>query len=265
MRARTAIGLAFSILLFLTSCNPRSLDSQAEKAKREIERKVEEAQQQAEEAKALDDLGSVGSAARPLLRPDPFTKIVLEIAFVAGREPTDSAVSHSRDVLKEVTGKAVSVQTHEIPPGDDSYSAGEIRDLSRSREAESSPPTGSIWIAYLNGSFSDDDQALGVAAAATVAAIFPDQIATLSSLLVAGGIEKAVILHEVGHLLGLVNIGYESKIDHEDPDHPNHSRNKGSVMFWAVETLSVRDIFRGGPPDDFDADDRTDLKALASG
>lgn len=254
-----------SVCVFLASCNAQGADRRAEELKEEVERKAEEAQKKAEEAKVtLEDLGSVGSAARPMLRPEPFTEIVLEIAFVSGQEPDDAAVTHAVNILKDVTRKPVSTKTHEIAAGDDSYSAAEIRDLSRGRETKSAPPTVSVWIAYLDGSFSDDDQALGVALAATVAAIFPDQIGTLSSVLQPGGIEKAVLVHEIGHLMGLVNIGYDSRIDHEDPDHPNHSRNKGSVMYWAVETLSVRDIFRGGPPDEFDADDRADLAALAS-
>ena len=52
-------------------------------------------------------------------------------------------------------------------------------------------------------------------------------------------VENSVLVHEVGHLLGLVNLVYQSPIDHEDPDHPGHSSNDESVMYWAVESADV--------------------------
>lgn len=213
-------------------------------------------------AETIDDLGAVGSAARPMLRKGSFTQVVIEIANVAGRDPNDNAVSHLKAVLAEVSGKPVSVQEHQIAAGDGSYTAEEIRDRSRMRNNNSSEPTAAIWIGYLDGVFAENEEAIGAAVGATVAAIFPDQIGSISSLLQPGAIERAVLVHEIGHLLALVNIGYRSKIDHEDPEHPNHSNNRGSVMYWAVETLSVADLFRGGPPDNFDSADREDLSML---
>jgi hypothetical protein len=59
-----------------------------------------------------------------------------------------------------------------------------------------------------------------------------------------------------------VNIGYRSRFNHEDPAHPNHSNNPGSVMYWAVEDISIRNVLRGGPPPDFDDADRADLAML---
>lgn len=216
------------------------------------------------EKPALDDLGSVGSAARSILRKDPFTEIVLEIAFVAGREPSPGAISHLTNVLAAVTGKSITAQEREISGRGGAYSAADIRELSKNRSTRSRAPTVAIWIAYLDGKLTDNSDALGAAVAATVAVIFPDQIDTISALVQPGAVERAALAHEVGHLLALVNIGYQSKSDHEDPEHPNHSSNRSSVMYWAVESLSVANIFAGGPPDDFDEADREDLQMLAS-
>ena len=36
-------------------------------------------------------------------------------------------------------------------------------------------------------------------------------------------------------------------------------------MHWAVESVSILDALGGGPPDDFDDDDRADLADIASG
>ena len=51
-------------------------------------------------------------------------------------------------------------------------------------------------------------------------------------------VENSVLVHEVGHLLGLVNLVYQSPVDHED-HHPGHSNNDESVMYWAIESADV--------------------------
>lgn len=210
----------------------------------------------------IDALGPVGSAARQILQPEPFTEIVIEIAFVEGREPSPDTTAHLEEEIERASQKPVSVDTHEIQGGKGSYTSADIRGLSESSRTESAPRA-SIFLAFLDGGFAENDQALGVAVAATVAAVFPDRIGSLSTLLQPGGVERAVAVHEVGHILALVNIGYESASDREDPEHPSHSSNKSSVMYWAVETLSVADVFAGGPPDRFDEADIADLRMLA--
>jgi hypothetical protein len=62
--------------------------------------------------------------------------------------------------------------------------------------------------------------------------------------------------------MALINFGYHSAYNHEDSSHPHHSNNPNSVMYWAVEDVSVRNILRGGPPADFDDADRADLTML---
>ena len=79
--------------------------------------------------------------------------------------------------------------------------------------------------------------------------------------------EKATLVHEVGHLLALVNITYRSPRDHHDEENQGHSTNVNSVMYHAVDTVGVFTLFRGmnrQPPTDFDADDRADLADLKS-
>ena len=74
-----------------------------------------------------------------------------------------------------------------------------------------------------------------------------------------------MLTHEVGHLLALVSIGYDSPHDRDDPDSPGHSTERGSVMYAAVEDISVASLLTGGPPDDFDRFDRDDLAGLRRG
>ncbi len=48
-------------------------------------------------------------------------------------------------------------------------------------------------------------------------------------------VEQAVVVHELGHLFGLVNSGIAQATNHEDKSHPHHTSNDECVMYWAVE------------------------------
>lgn len=208
--------------------------------------------------------------ARTYLRAAPASRLVVEVDWVAGRVPTAGALEHLRRVLAAVADKPGGVvveRGNEIAPAGSSYGAGDIASLERRhRGRHSSGSTATMWVVYLNGSYAKAEGALGVAYSATGAAVFRDRIGDATTALInAAAIERAVVTHEAGHLLALVNIGYRSAIDHEDPDHPGHSKNPESVMYWAVEDVSLGNLLRGGPPDDFDEADRADLEALKRG
>ena len=123
-----------------------------------------------------------------------------------------------------------------------------------------------IHILYLNGEFEDYDKTLGLAYTGSSFAIFHEKIEDAAFLLIsAQDIEKSVLVHEYGHLLGLVNNGYTSPHDHEDSEHPNHSNNEDSVMYWAVESQDLYNQLDGEPPNNFDNYDLDDLKLMKEG
>jgi hypothetical protein len=215
------------------------------------------------------DFGEVGSMARTYLRLSPARRLVVEVAWVVGNEPNQRALDHLTRILEDVTDKPGGVSVirgRSFASSKSTYTAAEIRSIeSQNRGRFSGGDTVTMWIVYLNGSYAEQGGALGLAYGATSAAIFRERLDDATTAIVnEAGIERAVVTHEVGHLLALVNLGYRSPRDHEDPQHRGHSRNKDSVMFWAVEDVSLTDLLAGGPPDDFDADDRADLEMLKS-
>ena len=149
------------------------------------------------------------------------------------------------------------------------WSAEDVRDQALAyREAPPMDGATLRWHLLFPAGGYDDDSVLGVAVNAADVAVFRDSIDDAENILrrpSAEDIENSVTLHEVGHLLGLVNLVYTSPRDHEDPDHPGHSSNEDSVMYWAVDSSSIGAIFSGELPNDFDDDDRADLEDLASG
>lgn len=205
--------------------------------------------------------------ARIILGASPARRLVIEIAYVSGRRPSQQAVDHLTTILKRETVKSegiVATFDAQLPGTRSSYSLNNILALEqRYRRLHSNGEVATIWIAALNGDYAGGSGTLGLAFTATSFALFEDQIQQAANVFVsADSIERSVITHEMGHLLGLVNIGYRSHYDHEDPQHAHHSKYQTSVMYWAVEDTSIATILRGGPPDDFDQYDRADLALL---
>lgn len=212
-------------------------------------------------------LGPPGAYARALLRPAPVTSITLEVIVQSGTQLRSGTVALVEDVFEESAAKDVFVATRTASDGAPA-GAWDERAITafadRHAQETASGSRAVVRFLALKGGFAADDNAIGVAVRGDVFALFVDKINGAATPLVdATTIEQAVAVHEVGHLLGLVDIALDRNRD--DPDHPFHSRNRGSVMFWAIETDLVGQILSGPPPRTFDRDDRDDLAALRAG
>jgi hypothetical protein len=218
-------------------------------------------------ASAYADDAGVGAMARTYLRRSPATSMIVEVDWVKGRAPSQTALDHLTSVLDRELDKpgGVTVERgNEIAAGKSQWSLKDLAALEKANRAgHSRSSRATMWIGFVDGAYAGNENALAVAFSASATAIFRDRIdSATSSLVLEPEIERSVLVHEAGHLLALVNIGYRSRYDHEDAQHPNHSNNPESVMYWAVEDISVRNLLRGGPPDDFDQADRADLAML---
>ena len=203
-----------------------------------------------------------------ILRGNEYSKIHIEVNYVTGNSPESDALNLLKQRIQEVTDKStITVSQSSFGSTDNSYTLEEILELEdKQRTRFKSGNTFVIHILYLNGEYSDNDQTLGLAYSGTSFAIFKEKIEDAAFLLIsAKDIEKSVIVHEFGHLLGLVNNGYQSPHDHEDPQHPHHSNNEESVMYWAIESQDIGNQIDGEPPNDFDNYDLDDLKLMKEG
>lgn len=203
--------------------------------------------------------------ARTLLRPEPAARVVLEVLHHEGAAPRQGTVAHLAQVLRDVTGKPVAVQSSVLPGGGGRVSADEVRALAdRHGQAVQGGGQVAVRVLFLDGELAGEESVLGAAVRADTAVVFGEKVRSSSSLLVPStALEVAVATHELGHLLGLVDLALDT--GRADPEHPGHSPNRGSVMYWAVESDLVSSILSGPPPRDFDGDDRADLARMRAG
>lgn len=211
--------------------------------------------------------GGDGSLARVLLQPRPATRLVVEALVEPGLAPDGHALDHLARVLRSVSGgKPVTVVEDPLPAGGPTRWSAE--ELVRAADGHSRQPQGGdqavLHLLYVHGSFGGRQDVFGVAVRGDVSALFVDQIrANASPVAPASVLEDAVTMHETGHLLGLVDLVLHT--GRADPAHPGHSRNQGSVMYWAVDTSLVGTLLDGPPPVDFDAQDLADLATIRGG
>jgi hypothetical protein len=211
-----------------------------------------------------DTSGSPGSAAPLYLRPSPADTVVVEVSRESGVSPTAATLTHVASVLGKVTGKPVETAAGGTVSHHDAWTAADLRAAADGAAVVRQGDRAVVRLLFVHGQYADDDSVLGISVRADVAAVFVDRVAAAADPITgAGPIERAVTTHEVGHLLGLVDL--YRKTGREDPDHPGHSTNRNSVMYWAVESTLVTDLLTGGPPSDFDADDLADLAATRAG
>lgn len=221
----------------------------------------------------LDPTGGPGDWAREFLQPDPYSELVFEVDYVSGERPSNTAMSlleqRAKEHLRKPDGVTVNLDD-EISESRDQWTTQQIRDLeSRHRDRTKSGSTAIMYIVYLDGRFAGGSGTVGLAYQASSFAIFHEKIKDASSGVLSASpqdVEKAVVVHEMGHNLGLVNNGIPMACeDHEDPDHRKHSTNRDSVMYWAVETNPVDNFFggrfSGAPPTQFDSNDECDMEA----
>lgn len=205
-----------------------------------------------------------GAFARTILRPEPATRVVVELLVQQGAAPRQGTVDHLRQVLSEVTGKPVTITAPvDLPATEGRTNDDEIRAMADRYGSPQSSGQAIVHLLFLRGSY-EEEGVLGVAVRGDTAAIFSETVRGASTPLVgAAAIEDAVTTHEMGHLLGLVDIVLQT--GREDPERPGHSRNRESVMYWAVEASIVAQVLGGPPPRNFDNADKADLAAIRNG
>ncbi|MGN7514567.1 MAG: hypothetical protein ACTHOM_09335 [Allomuricauda sp.] len=187
------------------------------------------------------NLLSTGASARDLLSNENFDKLVIEIAYVAGFEPTFEAIANFEDFLLERTYK----QTIEFKytslstPSEETLTLEEVVDLElENRTQYNNDNTLAVYIYFADAPADTDKDdeglvTLGAVYRNTSMVIYEstvEEMANSSETVTISDVETATLFHEFGHLFGLVNLSTESVNDHEDVDAENHCNVDGCLM-----------------------------------
>ena len=203
--------------------------------------------------------------------------ILVEVAAVAGRNPSPGTLDHLRTTLANVTGKAVVIAGPTVIPAQGG--GYDEDDLERIHLAHGFFADGKgfldghrvvLHVLYLDGRMAGDDdghRTLGrTLLSQGVVAIFRDtyssahRVTNGTKVPAMAEIDRHVLLHEVGHTLGLVGNGVPQVRDHMAPDHPGHSRYPESVMYFHPPMTPDQRV-SGPVAVAFDVDDLADLAA----
>jgi hypothetical protein len=216
------------------------------------------------------------SLPQALLGPEAGT-ILVEVGAVAGHLPSMEALDHVKATLANVTGKQVSVTgPSPVPEQGGDYHEDDLR---RIHEATGFFAGAGgyldgdrvvLHVLYLDGRMADDDKDHRTLGRSLVdlglVVIFRDTYANAyrtgpnGLVSAAGEMDSHVLLHEVGHALGLVGNGIPMVRDHDSAGHPGHSRYPESVMYFHPPMTPDQHV-SGVVATTFDVDDLADLAA----
>lgn len=180
-----------------------------------------------------------GAAASTLVGSSGGRTLRVEVDHVDGRAPDGVALELLRQRLAERTDHArIEVVIDDVfaPTGRDLHTIDDLRALAF---AHRDGHEGVIHVMYLDGAADPSlgDHLLGVAFGATSLALFPDAISSAvgGPGLRALEVERWTLVHEAGHLLGLVNLGAPQVIVHESAWSRGHCDQPGCVMRFSAD------------------------------
>ena len=210
-----------------------------------------------------------GASANDLLSEADFTHLVVQIQYVEGFPPTSQGLQELAAFLDARLHKSGGItllpsQAIQITP-QATYSASDIRAIEAAhRTAYTRGDTLATYVLFLDGEFSGGSNVLGVAYNNTSTALFQEKIMDHT-----GGaleppqstVEATVLLHEFGHLMGLVNNGSPMQTEHQDEPHGHHCDDPDCLMYYAVRTTDFLSNLTGGDIPELDPDCLDDLAA----
>ena len=216
------------------------------------------------------NLQATGSSANDFLASSKYNTLTIEVFYVTGFRPNAQTLVNLQSFMNARLNKpgGVSIVETEIEsPGLAPYDLNEIASIeSNIRTKYNNGNVLALFMLFVDGGTASDTNnqfTLGTAYRNTSFVMYESTIQNLSNGIGEPNrvdLESTVIEHEMGHLLGLVNLGSSMQNAHEDAAHPKHCTNENCLMYWQVESSNVIDMMVGGNVPQLDANCLADLQ-----
>lgn len=214
----------------------------------------------------INDHRGVGASAAELLADQTYTSLTVEIQFGPGMQLQEQSVVNLRTFLEQRLNKpaGITIQSKQVASiGKATASLSDITDFTdKNRTVYTDGNKITVYVYVTDASF-DKGNVVGIAYRNTSVCLFGKTIQANS-----GGINQAsrvkvesgVLLHEIGHILGLVNNGTGMVTSHEDADNRAHCTNTNCLMYYTIETTGLMNMLNNNIPQ-LDANCINDLRA----
>jgi hypothetical protein len=175
-----------------------------------------------------------------------FDRLLIEIAYVNGFRPSNITLDNLTEYLQAHTFKEDIEFTFNplLSPEEEDLTLQEIASLeTENRINYNDGKTLSIYIYFADAPSVNDDESenlvtLGAVYRNTSMVIHESTIRELASksvLITVDEVESTALIHEFGHLFGLVDLGTAEVNPHEDPQAANHCNVEGCLMRAELE------------------------------
>lgn len=207
----------------------------------------------------------VGESAKELLSADK-PNLVFEVNYMSGSQLQSSTIPNLTNFLNTYTKKGTYqlIQKQIAASGKDSLSLNDINTIERNnRTAFNNANQVAVYILVTDGSYNPPNT-LAVSYRNTSIAVFGKAIKNFSggyNQVSTSMLETGTLEHELGHLLGLVNLGSAMTTNHADPNNLHHCNNSKCLMYYQAETSQFLGRFIGSSLPTLDANCHNDLIA----
>jgi len=219
-----------------------------------------------------DDFAYNGRAEpHDFLSDKKYDKLIVEIQYVTGYQPTASSVDNLKAFLQQRLNKSAGItvlQTAIGSPGKSVYTTDEIKEIEKAnRTQNTSKKTLTAYFFFADADYagnSGNSKVLGIAYGSSSMVIFEKTIEEYAGALAQpplATLETTVINHEFGHILGLVNNGTSMQAAHQDVSHGKHCNDPDCLMYYTAETSDIVANLVGGSIPPLDSECINDLQA----
>ncbi len=211
---------------------------------------------------------AVGKAANDILSAGNYDGITLEIIAVDGYQLEDAVINDFKAFIEQVANKpkGITIKKSTVSaPGLAPYSVTDLISFEDNNRTQFNKDKQLTIYMFITEDAYTNQNVLGLAYRSTSFAIMGGRIKELT-----GGfgqpseklVLQTVLRHELGHLLGLVNVGTPMQSDHQDTQNGHHCDVDNCLMYYAVETSDfLSNIVNSSEPPALDSQCRADLRA----